>query len=196
MFLKTSYFWRMSSFFSLSSHLKTLRGTQGSEIYGSTPPRGRVIRKHICFWHFKLSCKTSKHSKKSAMLTELHLQHTKENVKYRFVRLPVLFLQDQFDSSSCHWLSICNVLIQSYCNFLCQVIQAQYVSIIYHFKDPPVVSPQRLFVLSCFITTGSRFDTHRLLHQWQQTFPSDSFTLWPEVGGLQLRVMYYMTVKL
>ena len=31
------------------------------------------------------------------------------------------------------------------------------------FKDPPVVFPQRLFVLSRFITTGSRFDTRRLL---------------------------------
>ena len=40
-----------------------------------------------------------------------------------------------------------SVLIQQ---FFCQVIQAQYVSIIYHFKDPPVVFPKRLFVLSRF----------------------------------------------
>ena len=56
-----------------------------------------------------------------------------------------------------------SILIQSYCNLLCQVIQAQYVSIIYHFKDLLVVFPQRLFTLGCFVTTGSPFDTHRLL---------------------------------
>ena len=56
---------------------------------------------HICFWHFKFSC--SKHSKNTAMLNCIYRI---PNVKYRFARC-LLFLQDQFDSSSCQLLSVC-----------------------------------------------------------------------------------------
>ena len=66
----------------------------------------------------------------------------KENVKCHFVRC-LLFQQDQFDSSCCHGVSV-----STESESLEFFIQAQYMSIIYHFKDPPVVFPPRLFASS------------------------------------------------
>ena len=57
------------------------------------------------------------------------------------------------------------------------------------FKDPPVVLLQRRFALSRFFTTERRLDTHR-------SFPGVSFSPGAEVRGLQLRIMYGMSVKL
>ena len=57
------------------------------------------------------------------------------------------------------------------------------------FKDPPVVLLQRRFGLSRFVRTGSRLDTHR-------SFPGASFSPGAEGRGLQLRIMYGMSVKL
>ena len=83
-----------------------------------TPPRDRGISKHICFWHFKIvvfkfSCKTSKHSKNSAML----------NCIYRIPRRTLNAVL--FAACFCYKTSLIalvvtdcpSILIQSYCNF-------------------------------------------------------------------------------